>query len=250
MKWNLYRDWCKATGRPCLAIPQGLLGIEDNRWEDGFFYSGGQKIAPYMVLQRYATHDLLIRFKETDNIHRFESHRWTILVHLEDLRAQRKKAVDAIKLELSEDGHDYVAIGPVGDQWFKLVIKGDSESLKLFDANNLEVLDQMATMVRSQRECELVAAYELTTRKLEKYYKRVALINKVMGSLFRDIHPHRKHPWGRPAVQFTINGRNYVIYQPASIEASVTYWPTPQMQLIDLDATSRQDVGGTLVYRY
>lgn len=249
MRWHIYRDWCAATGRHCLVIPQGIQGIEDDRWEEGYFYSNGQKIAPYMVIQRYATHDILIRFKETDNIHRFESHRWRLLVHLEALRARLAKVVGAIKLELSDDGHDYVAFGPVKEQWFKLVIKGDSESLKEFDSDKVGVLDRMATLTRSDREYELVASYELIARQLEKYYKRVALINKIMCVLFRNTHPHRRHPWGKPAVQFTVNGRNFVIDQPANIETSVNYWPTPQMRLVDLDSAARQELVGKLTYR-
>lgn len=249
MKWNLYRDWCAATGRHCLVIPEGIQGIENDRWEGGFFYSNGQKIAPYMVIQRYSGHDILVRFKETDNIHRFENHRWKLLVHLEALRARLKGVVDAIKLELSENGHDYVALGPVEDQWFKLVIKGDSESLKKFDCDKLGVLDQMATLTRSDREYELVASYELIVRRLANYYKRVALINKTMSTLFRRIHPHKRQPWGQPAVRFIINGRDYVIDQPANIDTSINYWPTPQMRLVDLDVAARQELVGKLLYR-
>lgn len=245
MEWNYYREWCNRTGKPCLVIPHGINGIDEDKWEDGIYYRNGKEMGPYMVIYNYASHHVLVRFREINNIHRFEAHRWTVLTHLKKLQER----MDELTVLINEFADESDLIGPHKDEWYRLKVSEGSVDSKKFDMKALEVLDQIVATTGSDREQELVYSYVMTSKRIEKYYRRASVIDKCMCDLIREVHPHRLKPWVSKPADFVINGRRYLVTQPAAIDRCADYWPSPMTETIDLDSIDQQLSAGQLIYR-
>jgi len=246
-----YQKWCKKAGKPCLAIPQGISQIGNSYYaDDGYLYQGKRRpkrVGRYMIIMRFSGEDVLVRFDQRTNIHRFEALRWSVLERVMLLHERLLQILQGLKDLLGdprETGEVVRAIGEVGGVWRYIDLlnhySGGSVSTGCVDVDELGVLDKLVVLVRSSEEQDLVGRYFAVSTLLDKYWAKVYMLNRCMACLLDDVHPDVRQPWGKPMVEVVINGRVYCVNSVhTTIKEATDYWPTPMRERISLDAADR-----------
>ncbi len=218
--------------------PQGLLSYGPNeRWaNDGFYYLGRRKIAPYMVIQRFSGWDILVRHAELDNIHRFEEKRWNLLVRVERYRAREAKVARELATKIGVRGGRKITT-LVNDKWYWVRVDKTRvwyEDMAAID--NDKILDEIvARTSASSRITRLAYLCTLYQMRIENYMVKARRFEAAMFSLMRDKVPDKDGLWRpSPALAFIINGRRYSFI--VNEQQVVKHWPTPTQQIICLDA--------------
>lgn len=235
--WWDYKKRCDETGQPCLILPEGTIGkIGNHRYaENGIVYVNRKRVGPYLVSVRFGGCEMVVKFAEQKNIHRFETHRWTILHHLKELLAKRKEVIAELKKPRRE------VVGLYRNQWYRISIKNGGIDTKQFDINKDEILDQLVVCSRNEEEHRSVARYLLNEARLGNCWERLGKIDSVLHQLFRELNPERGTWAVRGTVSFLVNGRTYVSHDGYASSNASANWPSPLTPHIDLDAGARYE---------
>ena len=239
MNYRTYQKWCDANGRPVLVAPEGILKIGRRKYaKDGFLYQGSKKIGRYMVTCRFGGADVLVQFNEQGNIHRFEALRWRVLERVKLLNERRLEIIQALKALLGNPQNAETVIRAVGEyeadwRYIDFHLDRDTFSTGCVDVGSFEILDKIATLVRSDEELRLVDRFFRLDALLSKYWGKVRLFESCLATLFAGVHPDHQCPWGQPPIEVTVNGRIYLV--PSVSRNMSEIWPTPMRRSYSLD---------------
>ena len=239
IEWNSYRSWAQKNGKPCLVVSQGIRGMGREKWkEDGYYYVGRKKIAPYMVIQRYHGWDVLVRFEERDNIQRFEQGRWNVLRRIQAAAQQRREVVETIRARYAVPGSETAFIAMFGDEWHWIFVYDDGvRTGELPPIKKEQLLDELAERTTGDaQQAQLGYKLLLLENRLDRYWIKVHRFEAAMRVLMYEQHPDKVRQWGRPVITFVVNGRRYPYRITANHSEDSYYWPTPWDYKIDMDS--------------